>query len=82
MLSVSTVFSRFIVLLFGSTRLSINSSLHFKMHFGRPSGKSCLPKRNLVYDTCILMLSDVEFNSEQNGMIVKLKSKNIRLYRM
>jgi hypothetical protein len=36
----------------------------------------------MAYDTFILMLLGVEFNSEQNSMIAKLNSKNIRLYRI
>ena len=52
--------------------------MHFEMHVE----KSCFPKRDEVYDTFILMPLSVEFNSEQNGMIVKLKNKNIRLCRI
>ena len=42
-------------------------------------GKSCFQKPDLVYEGFIFMPSDVEFNSEQNGVTVKLNNENIEV---
>jgi hypothetical protein len=42
-------------------------------------GKSCFQKPDLLYERFIIMPSDVEFNSEQNSVTVKLNSKKIQV---
>ena len=40
-------------------------------------GKLCFQKSDLLYERFIIVPLDVEFNSEQNGVTVKLNNGNI-----
>ena len=40
-------------------------------------GKLCFQKSDLLYKMFIIVPLDVEFNSEQNGVTVKLNNENV-----
>jgi hypothetical protein len=72
-LYASTTFSRFVVLVFRTKRLGTNTCQYFLVYFEKP----CFQNPGLLYKRFIIMLSDVEFNFEQNDVSVKLNSANI-----
>jgi hypothetical protein len=42
-------------------------------------GKPCFQRPDLLNERFIIMLPDVEFNSEQNGVTVKMNNENVKI---